>query len=99
MNKKGFTFFSDAINTILIIFILIVFFAIMYFIDVTNFSKSEDTIGDMSITLKNYENSYIVLNLLRTKIDSINETFADMIYIWYGNNSFYERFMEVVILF
>ena len=94
MNKKGFTFFSDAVNIILIIFILIVFFAIMDFIDVSNFSNSEEKIGDMSTGLSTFENTYVVLNFLRTEVDSRDATVADLVYLWYNNNFSYENLVQ-----
>ena len=48
MDKKGFIFFSDAINVILIVLILIFFSVFMYFIDLKTFDDYEQLTIDQS---------------------------------------------------
>ena len=80
MNKKGFSFFSDIVNIILIGVILVVFFMIMSFIDIGSMAKVKEKAGESCYNLRMHENDYVLLNYLRSPLEQdITYTFFDYV--------------------
>ena len=68
MDKKGFTIFSDVVNVIFIIVILIAFSFVMVMIDKSNWSTHEKVVDDLYEEVMSFEGEYVILNYLRTSV-------------------------------
>ena len=100
MNKRGFTFFSDAINIILIILILIFFSLTMYFIDAKSRETYEQKVGELSLDARALEDSYVLLNYLRTPLTNNTEYELKIPYIsnlirLYKDDSSLESYLDI----
>lgn len=96
MNKKGFDFFANVVIIPLIIMIIIAFALIMALFNVKGIGNKEDII-ELNKNIEIGEDKYVVLNYLRTPLDSpkglslgSGATVADLIYIWQDDPTWWD---------